>query len=172
MCDPVTAAVISAGGAYMTAKGEKDAQNAKSAWNRHSAINSMNNEQDAEQQRFNEENRAAAQEAYEATLEGRQGMAAMINQAADSGVVGTSVNDGLFSQLNTNARKEMKFMQEAASRKDAFNIGMAGLTAKTTSQINSVGHDNSSPLMAAGFDLGQSAASGSFDSMLVKKKGK
>ena len=169
MCDPVTAALVMAGGSYVTAKGEKDAQNTRSAYNRQSAVQSMNTEQEAEQQRFEEENRAAVQEAYEASLEGRQGMAVMVNQAADSGVMGTSVNEGLFSAINTEAKKGMKFQQEMASRKTGFNINMQGLNARTANQINSVPQDNSNPLFAAAMSLGQSAASGSFDGQIQKK---
>jgi len=151
------------GAGIVEKQAEKNEQNALSARNRASAIKSNNNESDAAQQQFSDENIQAVQEAYELHLANRYDASKSINQAADSGVYGTSVNEGLFAVVNKGAREDNRFYQELQSRQTQFAINMAGLEAKVTSQINSQPEDNSSPLMGAVAPAGQAAGDGKFD---------
>lgn len=167
MCDAGT--MLSAGASVFEKMEQQRATNEHAAKTRANAVRAQNDEGDSAQQRFTEDNRTAVQEAYEAALEGRQTLSSQINQAADSGVMGISVNDVLFAQTATNARVSNKFDQELRSRKTQFEINMAGLGATTQNQINSAPVDNSNPLMGAVAPLGQAAQSGKFDSFLIKK---
>lgn len=169
MCD---AGTMLKAGASVLEQAEKQRQtNEHAARTRASAVAAQNDEGDSAQQRFVEDNRTAVQEAYEAALEGRQTLSSQINQAADSGVMGISVNDVLFAQTGTNARKDNKFTQELQSRKTQFEINMAGLSAQTQNQINSAPVDNSNPLMAAVSPIASGVSDGAFDGMLIKKGG-
>jgi len=161
MCDIGT--VLAMGAGIVEKQAEKNEQNALSARNRASAIKSNNNESDAAQQQFSDENIQAVQEAYELHLANRYDASKSINQAADSGVYGTSVNEGLFAVVNKGAREDNRFYQELQSRQTQFAINMAGLEAKVTSQINSQPKDNSSPLMGAVAPAGKAASDGKFD---------
>lgn len=169
MCD---AGTMLKAGASVLEQAEKQRQtNEHAARTRAAAVRAQNDEGDSAQQRFVEDNRTAVQEAYEAALEGRQTLSSQINQAADSGVMGISVNDVLFAQTGTNARKDNKFTQELQSRKTQFEINMAGLGAQTQNQINSAPVDNSNPLMAAVSPIASGVSDGAFDGMLIKKGG-
>lgn len=167
MCDAGT--MLSAGASVFEKMEQQRATNEHAAKTRANAVRAQNDEGDSAQQRFVEDNRTAVQEAYEAALEGRQTLSSQINQAADSGVMGISVNDVLFAQTGSNARKDNKFVQELNSRKTQFEINMAGLGSQTQNQINSAPVDNSNPLMGAVAPLGQAAQGGKFDSFLIKK---
>lgn len=164
MCDIGTA--ISIGAGALEAQQQEKAANRMSANNRSSAISSMNQQQDTEQLRFEEENRTAVQEAYELALEGRASEAKFLNQAAISGVTGTSVNEGLFGVLNKNARTNNRFTQEQKSRKTQFGINMSGLTAQTANQINSVPQQRGGVQKALVAGIGGAAGQGKFDSFL------
>lgn len=167
MCDAGT--MLSAGASVFEKMEKQRVTNEHAAKTRANAVRAQNDEGDSAQQRFVEDNRTAVQEAYEAAMEGRQTLSSQINQAADSGVMGISVNDVLFAQTGANARKDNKFDQELKSRKTQFDINMAGLSATTQNQINSAPVDNSNPLMAAAGPIAGGFSDGKFDSMLIKK---
>ena len=168
MWDVGTAASVGMG--VMEKQAEKREQNRLSAANRRSAIDSMNNESEAQQQRFAEDNVSAVQQAYELALQGRADQATTLNQAADSGVVGTSVNEGFFAVVNKTARETNRFHQELRSRKDQFSINMASLEANATNQINSAPRNNSNPLMGAVVPIAKGFSDGKFDSILKKNQ--
>jgi len=161
MCDIGTA--LSMGAGIVEKQAEINENNRLSERNRASAIASNNNESDAAQQQFSDENIQAVQEAYELHLANRYDASKVMNQAADSGVYGTSVNEGLFAVVNKGAREDNRFYQELQSRQTQFAINMAGLEAKVTSQINSAPKDNSSPLMGAVAPASKAASDGKFD---------
>lgn len=153
MCDPVTAALMAASGG-LQANMQARQQNQMSRRNRAAAVSAQNQEADAQNISFEEETRAAVQDAYLTALEGRATEASFLNMAADSGIVGASVNEGLFSLQGANARNRNKFLQEQQSRITAQSLNMAGLKAKTTDRINSV------PLKSVGLATMQGAITG------------
>tara|TARA_R100000951_G_scaffold110596_1_gene108705 strand:- start:8656 stop:9153 length:498 start_codon:yes stop_codon:yes gene_type:complete len=165
MCDIGTA--ISVGAGIIEKQAEISENNARSARTRKSAIGSLNAESDAEQQKFADDNTAAVQEAYELHLTNAFDRSVAMNQAADSGVYGTSVNEGLFATINKGAREDNRFYQELRSRQSQFAINMASLEANTISQINSAPRDNSSPLMGAIAPMSKAASDGKFDEYLA-----
>lgn len=166
MCDIGTALQVAGG--VIEKQAEIAENNARSARTRRSAIKSLNAEADAEQQRFADDNVAAVQEAYELHLTNAYDRSVAMNQAADSGVYGTSVNEGLFATINKGAREDNRFYQELRSRQSQFAINMASLEADTISRINSAPRDNSSPLMGAIAPLSKAAGDGKFDGQLTK----
>lgn len=153
MCDPVTAALMATAGGIQ-ANQQARQQNKMSKLNRQAAIQAQNQEGDAANIRFEEETRAAVQDAYLSALEGRATEASFLNMAADSGIVGASVNEGLYALQGGNARNRQKFLQEQESRITAQSLNMVGLQSKTKDRINSV------PLQNVGLATLQGAIGG------------
>ena len=158
MCDIGTA--LKVGGAVMEKKAEMDEQNARAAATSRSAINSMNVQGSQANVKFEEENRTALQEAYDLAMQNRANEAKFLVQAVENGVEGISVNEGYLALKNTSARGNIRFDQEAESRKAAHMNQMAGLAAQAGSRINAAAPTTSmGDVLLAGATTGISAAS-------------
>lgn len=137
MCDPVTIALMATAGGLQGIQAAEEA-NELSAANRANSLEAMGKEADAANVRYQEESRAAVQEAYDLALEGRAAEATYLNMAATSGVMGTSVNEGLYAAMNTTATNAQRFAQEQASRELGQTLNLAGIEATATNRINSM----------------------------------
>lgn len=155
MCDPVTIALMAAAGGLQGIQAANEANKASKA-NRRNSIEAMREAADAESVRFQEESRAASQEAYDLALQGRAAEATFLNQAVESGVVGTSVNEGLYATMNTTATNAQRYAQEQDSRELGLTLNLKGLEAQATNRINSV------PGMSRGAAFLQGATMGAF----------
>lgn len=163
MCDPVTIAILATAGGLQGIQAANEANKASKA-NRANSIEAMGAEADAANVRFQEESRAAVQDAYDLALQGRAAEATYANMAAANGVVGTSVNEGLYAAMNTTATNAQRFAQEQASRELGQSLNLAGIEATATNRINSM------PGMSRGSAFLQGATMGAFQGASMSYK--
>ena len=135
MCDVGTA--LQVGASMMSGMAEKRDQERHAAAQHKAAVNSMNSQGDQANLKFEEENRQAIQEAYDLALKNRAHEASFLVQAAENGIAGISVNEGLMALKNSSARTDHRHFQEAESRRVAHFAHLDSLYAQAGGRINS-----------------------------------